>query len=207
MKEIELFKDPMVIVSRNTGNRYAAFSGSLKEMDSESVVLDIISGMNNSPFIFAEPDAVSIVDLPDGKKRIQVTDENGLSYTIRPINNTDSEWLFNPLRIFLPSEITEKAVSAIGESIMSDEVGGAGTPSVMAFTKDGKIEAVSFDIAEVATYFRVDNKWTLESPIEIEDTDMVPIEPEKAEEFVNKWDEKDGNLSEELKNYAVAEEE
>jgi hypothetical protein len=207
MKPEKLFDSPMILVSHETGNRYPAFKGWATKIDDDLTVLEIISEMQTGPYMFAETDAISIVNISDKKKRIQITDERGLSYTIRPVNNTDSEWLFDPIEISLPSEITEEILSALGEIFMSEGPGAAGTPSVMAFTRDGDLEAVSFDIAEVATYFRVDGKWTLESPIEIEDTDMIRIQPEKAEEFVNKWDEKDGNLSKELNDYAAAEEE
>jgi hypothetical protein len=207
MKPEELFVSPMILVSHETGNRYPAFKGWTAKMDDDLTMLQIISKMQTGPYMFAEPDAISIVDISDKKKRIQVTDERGLSYTIRPVNDTDSEWLFSPIKVSLPSETTEEILSALGEILMSKGPGAAGTPSVMAFTRDGDLEAVSFDIAEVATYFRVDGKWTLESPIEIEDTDMIRIQPKKAEEFVNKWDEKDGNLSKELNDYAAAEEE
>ena len=77
----------------------------------------------------------------------------------------------------------------------------------MAFTRGEEIETVALDISEVATYFRVDGGWSLEMPIDIEDTDTIKIIPSKAADFVNRWDQKDGNLYEELDDYAVAEEE
>jgi hypothetical protein len=207
MEQKELFINPMILVSHETGNRYPAFKGWIAEVSDDLVRLKIMSGMQTGPFMFAEPDAVSIVDISEEKKRIQVTDENDLSYTIRPINDTDSEWLFNPLQIDLPADITEKAVEKIGESLMSEDAIQAGTPSVMAFTRGEEIETVALDISEVSTYFRVDGGWSLEMPIDIEDTDTIKIIPSKAADFVNRWDEKDGNLYEELDDYAVAEEE
>lgn len=207
MEQKELFNSPMILVSHETGNRYPAFKGWITKVSDDLVRLEIISGMQTGPFMFAEPDAVSIVSISEEKKRIQVADENDLSYTIRPINDTDSEWLFSPLQIDLPADITEKAVKKIGESLMSDDTVQTGTPSVMAFTRNGEIETVALDISEVATYFRVDGEWSLEMPIDIEDTDTVKIIPEKVEDFLNRWDQKDGNLSKELETYALAEEE
>lgn len=207
MAERDLFDNPMIIVSNETGNRYPAYRAWIMDMEDERVRIEVFSGMQGNPFFFADSDAVSIVELPDGKQRINVITEEGFSYTIRPVNDLDSEWLFGLPGIFLPEEITEKAIQKMGEEEMADESVSAGTPSVMAFTRDGEIEMVAFDISEVATYFRVDGDWSLEMPTDIEDTDTVKIQPEKAEEFVNRWDEKDDNLSKELDNYAAAEEE
>lgn len=207
MAERDLFTDPMIIVSHETGNRYPAYRAWIKDLDEENVRLEIFSGMQGNPFFFAESDAVSIVELPEGKKRINVITEEGYSYTIRPVNDLDSEWLFGLPGIFLPPEFTEEIIKRMGEEEMADEPVAAGTPSVMAFTRDGEIESVAFDVSEVATYFRVDGNWSLEMPFDIEDTDTVKIQPEKAEDFVNRWDEKDDNLSKELDSYAVAEEE
>lgn len=207
MAERDLFDSPMIIVSNETGSRYPAYRAWIKDMGEEKVRIEMFSGMQGNPSFFAEADALSIVELPGGKQRINVITEEGFSYTIRPVNDLDSEWLFGLPGIYLPPEITEKAIKKMGEEEMADESVSAGTPSVMAFTRDNKVEMVAFDISEVATYFRVDGDWSLEMPTDIEDTDTIKIQPEKAEEFINRWDEKDDNLSEELDSYAVAEEE
>lgn len=207
MTERELFTKPMVIVSRESGTRYPAYRAWIKDMDEENVRIEIFGGMQGNPYFFAESDSVSIVELPEGKKRINIITEQGYSYTIRPIDGLDSEWLFGLPGIFLPPKMTEKVVEKMGEEEMADEPIAAGTPSIMAFIRDGSIESVAFDVSEVATYFRVDGNWSLEMPFDIEDTDTVKIQPEKAEEFIAKWDNKDGNLDKELNSYAVTEEE
>lgn len=203
-----LFNDPMVFISRTTGYMYPAYKGWISNLKDDLLLIEILGGMPGGiPLLEAESDAVAVSLLSDKKFQINITTTDESSYTIRPVKDDDAAWMFFPMGVSIPAESLEKVLQIMKEAEMENTQTAAGTPYVWAFTEGDSIQAVAFNISEVVTYFRVDGDWSLESPVDVEDMGISVIYPSKVDDFINKWDQKDGNLYQELQEYAMAEEE
>jgi hypothetical protein len=79
----------------------------------------------------------------------------------------------------------------------------AGTMALFAAVKDDEIKATLLEWYGVGSFFRVNEDWVLVTDSDIDGAEMVYINPEKAIEFIDKWDVSDSELSSEINQYAA----
>ena len=200
---------PMVLVSQGNGRRYPVEGIYVTYLTDGRVQLNLIGGKEGHTGQYrSSTTGFSVTKKSDGRITVYFIDnDTSTSYILRPVKEDDAAWIYRDFGIPLPVEAVEQIIT--NSMKLSEERGYmafAGTPSVWAFTTEGKIGAVAFNIQDVDTFFRVDGDWTRESPIEIDDTDSVTIDPDKAAEFIDRWDDKDEALSSDLQKYVRKEE-
>lgn len=80
----------------------------------------------------------------------------------------------------------------------------AGTMALFAAVKDGEIKATLLEWYGVGSFFRENEDWILEANSDIDGAEMVYINPERAIEFIDKWDLSDSELFAELGQYVAS---
>lgn len=78
--------------------------------------------------------------------------------------------------------------------------------AVFGFVKNEELTAVSLDWYGVGSFFRRNGDWHLIAGEEADDAYLVYISPDRAMDFVERWDDEDSELFKDLDQYAATEE-
>lgn len=79
----------------------------------------------------------------------------------------------------------------------------AGTVVLSALVLDNMIVAVELHWRSIGVFFRIDGVWEVVGPEEALEAQIHPINPDRANEFLNLWDTEDSELMVRLPEFAA----
>jgi len=93
----------------------------------------------------------------------------------------------------------------MAEDKMNFEKDRAGSMAVHVLVKDNEPKELLLEWHGVGRFFRVDGDWSLDPVDEdnLEDSSVVYINPERAIDFIDKWDTEDSELENEISLYTA----
>jgi hypothetical protein len=119
-------------------------------------------------------------------------ESSGYNYIIRSLREEDGIWMSN-YRIPLPVEVLEKIIDQASESMymayMNDYNPKEELLVALALPDSDFIYGLMYS-SESGDWIRVNNEWVLMSPVDntFEDSVALPISPDRAEEYIEKYD-------------------
>jgi hypothetical protein len=194
-----IYSTPGVLVSAGGQEIREPFLGAYYDTEPENRGLYVV--LPDADVYYFDIDEAKIN--PQGTSALIRFDSDDTNYLLRPVYNDDGEWM-SKYKIELPTELLTQKVSLDAHDAIEKYLGvELGDPleffeMLYAYYEENfpNIVAVTY-ISSLGTYTRVGASW---SPADLgasmyDNWSGVEIDPEKAQEFLNKYDELGGSVS------------
>ena len=191
-----LFRTPRVVILKPKNGEASEISariamGAVTTNIDELVTIDYLGG--------EEPTLTLSDEITNNKNTGIITfSDSTTDYYIRPLRDEDGMWL-SDLKTPLPVEALMQKIRLIQRNNMAlfnqDSMNGLQEETLSAFSYPGSTAVVGLLYNDtVGRWLRIDKEWMLVNDIDdsliLDDAVFVSIDSEKADEFINLFDEK-----------------
>lgn len=188
-----------VLVSAGGQSIREAFVGAYYDTAPETKGLYVV--LPDADVYYFDIDEVNIS--PQGSSSLIHFDSGDTNYLLRPVYNTDGEWL-SKYKIELPTTILSQKLALDSHDSLEKYLGvDLGEPLVFfeglyAYTEEGSPNIVALNyLSSFGSFSRIGSSWT---PTDLDDSvydnwESIEIDPVKASDFLYKYDQQSGVIS------------